>query len=239
MASLFSRVEMKAGARAGESILMNAEAGEVNQPRLGHPLAPRPLDGAPVSPSADRREALARWTTSPANPYFARAIVNRVWQNFTARGLVDPPDDLRATNPASNEALFAATTRDFVDHGYDILGVWIATIVGARRRIRRSSQTTALNAMGDRYYSHYLPHRLAAEVLLDAYSSVTGVAETFDGYAPGTHALHDRRILQKLFSSYFLTALRTSAARNHRACRTPARLGEHDASAPLDPTATR
>ncbi len=201
MASLFARVETKQGARAGESILMNAAAGEVNHPRLGHPLQPRPLDAPSVVATADRREALARWTTSAENPYFARAIVNRVWQNFMGRGLVDPPDDLRATNPASNEALLSALTHDFVQNGYDIRRL-IVTIVSSAA-YQRSSRTTPANAMDDRYFSHYLPHRLAAEVLLDAYSAVTAVPETFDGFPAGTRAL---QLPDSQLTSYFLSA---------------------------------
>jgi hypothetical protein len=201
MAGMFSRVAMKTGARSGEEIVTNASAGEVMHPRLGHPLAPKPLDAAPLAATADRREALARWTTSPSNPYFARAIVNRVWQNFMGRGLIDPPDDLRATNPASNEELLAALTRDFVEHGYDIR--YLIATIATSAAYQCSSETTAANAMDDRYYSHYLPRRLSAEVLLDAYSNVTAVPEVFDGFAPGTRAL---QLPDTQTVSYFLTS---------------------------------
>jgi hypothetical protein len=203
MANLFARVATKAGTRGGESIVLNAAAGEVNHPRLGRPLAPRPLDGEALRPNdtADRREYLARWVTAPGNPYFARAIVNRVWQNFMGRGLVDPPDDLRATNPASNEELLAALTTDFREHGYDVRRL-IVTIAESAA-YQASSATTAANAMDDRYYSHYLPRRLPAEVLLDAYSQVTGVPENFDGYPTGTRAL---QLADTQTASYFLTA---------------------------------
>ncbi len=203
MANLFARVTTKTGTRGGETIVMNAAAGEVNHPRLGHPLAPRPLDGTalPAGSTADRREYLARWVTAPGNPYFARAIVNRVWQDFMGRGLVDPVDDLRATNPASNEELLAALTSDFRDHGYDVRRL-IVTILNSAA-YQASSATTAANAMDDRYYSHYMPRRLPAEVLLDAYSQVTGVPETFDGFPVGTRAL---QLPDTLTASYFLTA---------------------------------
>jgi hypothetical protein len=203
LANLFARVSTKSGTRGGESIVLNAVAGEVSHPRLGHPLAPRPLDGAalPADSTIDRREYLARWVTAPGNPYFARAIVNRVWENFMGRGLVDPVDDLRATNPASNEELLTALTRDFRDHSYDVRRL-IVTIANSAA-YQASSITTAANAMDDRYYSHYLPRRLPAEVLLDAYSQVTGVPENFDGFPAGTRAL---QLPDTTTVSYFLTA---------------------------------
>src|SRR5579864_155689 len=121
-ANLFSRVGLKNGDEAGDIIVFAKASGDINHPRLLKPLPPTPLDGQPLSVDspANRREHFARWLTDPKNPYFARAIVNRVFANFMGRGLVDPVDDLRATNPASNEELFAALAKDFVAHGYDV-----------------------------------------------------------------------------------------------------------------------
>jgi hypothetical protein len=108
---------------------------------------------------------------------------------------------LRATNPASNEELLTALTRDFRDHSYDVRRL-IVTIANSAA-YQASSITTAANAMDDRYYSHYLPRRLPAEVLLDAYSQVTGVPENFDGFPAGTRAL---QLPDTTTVSYFLTA---------------------------------
>src|SRR5207249_3743291 len=129
----------------------------------------------------------ARCLTAADNTLFARAVVNRVWGNFLGRGLVNPVDDLRSTNPASNDELFAAVARDFVAHGYDVKRL-IRTIMTSAT-YQRSSQTSALNIDDDRYYSHYLIRRLPAEVILDAFSQVTGVPEKFEGYPLGTRAL--------------------------------------------------
>jgi hypothetical protein len=207
-ANLFARVTNKADG-PGTFIVSSAAAGDLSlgqgssSPRIGKPLPPRPLDGEPLAleASLDRREHLAQWLTSPANPLFARTVVNRVWGNFFGRGLVDPVDDLRSTNPASNEELFAAVARDFVAHRFDVKHL-IRTIMNSAA-YQRSSAATALNADDEKYGSRYLPRRLPAEVILDAFSQVTGVPEAFDGYPAGTRALQlaDTRV-----KSYFLTA---------------------------------
>ena len=121
----------------------------------------------------DRRVHFANWLTSPKNPYFARALVNRVWGNFMGRGLVDPVDDVRATNPASNEELFAALSKDFVEHGFDVKHL-IRTIMNSSA-YQLSSEANATNQNDNKYYSKYIVKRLPAEVLLDAMSQVTGV----------------------------------------------------------------
>ncbi len=115
MANLFARVRLKNGDQPGEALVIAAKNGDINLPRLNIPLAPRPLDGQAMTltDTSDRRELLADWLTSPGNPYFARAVVNRVWRNFMGRGLVEAEDDLRLTNPPSNPALLDALARDF------------------------------------------------------------------------------------------------------------------------------
>ncbi len=112
-ANLFSRVGLKNGSQDGDVVVFAKISGDMNHPRLMKPLPPAPLDAPtiPLDSTVDRRQAFAEWLTSPQNKLFARAMVNRVWANFMGRGLVDPVDDLRATNPASNEELFAALTR--------------------------------------------------------------------------------------------------------------------------------
>lgn len=92
------------------------------QPRTGHPQRPRPLDGKAVAFNSrtDRREALADWLTDPKNPYFSRAIVNRVWANFMGPGLVEAVDDMRLTNPASNPPLLTALADDLAHNGFNL-----------------------------------------------------------------------------------------------------------------------
>jgi hypothetical protein len=117
----------------------------------------------PVDSTQERRVYLARWLTSPSNSSFARAVVNRVWENFLGRGLVHPVDDLRATNPPSNSELLDAVTEDFVRNGFDIKRL-IRTIMNSAT-YQLSSRTNEANAKDDRYYSHYIVRRLPAEVI--------------------------------------------------------------------------
>ena len=147
-ANLLSRVSEKDGAEPGDVVVYTSASGNVNHPRLAKPLPPKTLDGEalPLDSNADRRRYLADWLTSPDNPYFARAIVNKLWANFMGRGLVDPVDDMRSSNPASNEKLLAALTKDFLDaplrrrlpdprnHDLGHLSAFFANHRGERRR---------------------------------------------------------------------------------------------------------
>jgi hypothetical protein len=186
MANLFSRVAMKNGDRAGDVTVQSLPFGDVLHPRQGIAMPPTPLDGKPLPPEAtlDRRQYFADWLTAPDNPYFAKALVNRVWRNFLGRGLVEAEDDLRQTNPPSNEELFNALAKDFIAHRYDVKYL-IRTIMNSAT-YQRSSQLLPENAADDRFYSHYLIRRLPAEVILDAYSQVTGVPTPFTQVLLGT-----------------------------------------------------
>src|SRR5438034_11599621 len=141
-------------------------------------MPPTPLDGKPLpfdSP-IDRRHYFADRLTAPANPYFARALVNRVWRNFMGRGLVEAEDDLRQTTPPSNPALLDALAKDFIAHKYDVKYL-VRTIMNSAAYQRSSSPLSSGRGVGgegankadDRFYSHYLIRRLPAEVVLDAY----------------------------------------------------------------------
>src|SRR5260370_36569012 len=138
-----------------------------------------PLDGKPLATTntMDRRQYFVDWLTSPDNPCFARAIVNRVWRNFLGRGLVEAEDDLRQTNPPTNEELLVWLEKDFVAHGYNMRSL-IRTILNSAT-YQRSSQPVAGNMADDRFYSNYLIRRLPAEVILDAYSQGAGVPGDF------------------------------------------------------------
>ncbi len=201
-ANLFSRVSLKNGSERGEFIVYAAADGNINHPRLNRPLPPRPLEGqeVPLADGRDRRQVLADWLTSPRNPYFARAMVNRVWRNFMGRGLVEAVDDVRETNPASNEALFQRLTQEFVAHGFDVK--WLVRAIMNSATYQLSSKPNATNEKDEKYYSHYIIRRLPAEVILDATAQVTGVPTTFDGYPRGTRAL---QLPETRVNSYFLT----------------------------------
>src|SRR5207247_9604142 len=163
--------------------------GDVKHPVTGKVLAPKPLAGlAPtLDPDRDPREALATWVTSPDNPYFAKVIVNRVWADLMGRGIVDPVDDLRATNPPTNGALLDALAADFRRNGYDPKKL-LRTIM-ASHAYGLSSLPKGRNAADLRYFSRHYRQRLRAEVLLDAVSDVTGAPESFAAAAPGTGAM--------------------------------------------------
>jgi hypothetical protein len=172
-----------------EEIMYTAKSGSVKHPLTGQVLGPRALFGsAPVSddPDSDPREALACWMTAPENPYFAKVIVNRVWAEIMGRGIVDPVDDLRATNPPSNGPLLDALADDFRRHGYDLkhlIGTILSSSVYAL-----SSEPNDRNIADTRSFSRHYRQRLRAEVLLDAISDVTGVPDIFAAAPPGSRA---------------------------------------------------
>ncbi len=217
MANLFSRVALKNGDRNGEVIVQNLPSGEVPHLRRGVPMPPSPLDGKPLSldDTRDRRAYFVEWLTAKDNPYFAKALVNRVWRNFMGRGLVEAEDDLRQTNPPTNSELLDALAEDFIDHKYDVKYL-IRTILNSTS-YQRSSRPLPANRGDDRFFSHYLVRRLPAEVLLDAYSQTTDVPTPFtqlnsaggdsvnnyNGYPLGTRAL---QLPDSLVASRFLDA---------------------------------
>jgi hypothetical protein len=179
-ANLFARVAMKNGDRPGEVFVQSKAGGDALHPRRGVAMPAAPLDGTPLpadSPT-DRRAYFADWLTSPENPYFAKAAVNRVWRNFMGRGLVEAEDDLRETNPPSNRELFDALAEDFVKHRFDVKH--LMRVIMNSAAYQRSSKPLNQNGADDRFYSRYLLRRLPGEVIIDAYSDITGVPTPFD-----------------------------------------------------------
>ena len=183
---------------------------ELLHPRTKMALKPVLLDGSDprVAPEANPRQALARWMTS--HPYFAEAAVNRMWGYFFARGIVDPVDDFRSTNPPTHPELLTALAEDFRKHGYDLRHL-MKTIVMSRT-YQTSNRPNATNRQDTANYSRSLPRAIDAEVLLDAVVAVTGVPETFntavsDGGAVGQAPAGTRAINLKdpdMFFSRFL-----------------------------------
>ncbi|MBI4583868.1 MAG: DUF1553 domain-containing protein, partial [Planctomycetes bacterium] len=201
MANLFSRVRAKDLPGDGNRMVFAAAEGDLVQPLTGRPQPPRPLDGEalPVESPEDRRVHLARWLTAPDNPYFSRAIANRVWANFMGVGLVQNVDDMRLTNPASNEEVLAALAKFLAERHYDLKALMRAILESAA--YQRSSRALPENAADRRYYSRYYPRRLMAEVLLDAISQATAAPTAFPGYPAGWRAL---QLPDSNVSSYFL-----------------------------------
>ncbi len=182
-ANLFSRVGLKNGKRKNEIVVQSKPSGDVLHLRRGLAMPPTPLEAKSLSLDSpnDRRKYFAEWLTKKDNPYFARALVNRVWKNFLGRGLVEAEDDLRETNPPSNPKLLDALAEDFVHHNYDVKHL-IRTIMNSEV-YQRSSRPMAGNKSDDRFYSRYLVRRLSAEVVLDTYSQVTLVPTQFNRVA--------------------------------------------------------
>jgi len=169
-----------------ETVLTNRDA-DVTQPRTGVIATPKfPGASIPVT-AADRRGAFARWLTTPENPFFARAAANRIWFHLLGRGVVEPVDDFRGTNPPSIPALLDALTADLIAHTFDRKHL-IRTIMNSRV-YQSSGKLNATNAEDVKYFSRYVPRRIGAEALLDAVCDVTGVPEKFKGFPLGLRAV--------------------------------------------------
>ena len=172
----------------GEQVVWIDRHGTIKDPRNGKPAAPRFLGAADQDRTDDRDslEALAEWITRPDNPFFARAQVNRIWYHLMGRGIVDPIDDFRATNPPSHPALLDALAQEFVESRFDIRHM-IRRIMNSST-YQRSAEPNETNAADETNYARARVRRLAAEPLLDAICQVTGVAATYNGYPTGYRA---------------------------------------------------
>jgi hypothetical protein len=194
LAAFFARVRYRDGPffvqiYDKEETVYEARSGDLVHPRTGLTVSPRFLGGdtPELGANQDRREVLARWLTAPDNPFFARNAVNRIWYHLFGRGIVEPVDDFRGTNPPSNEELLDALAADFVRHGFDRKYL-IRTIVSSRT-YQLSSLSTAGNADDSRYISHARVRLLQAEQLLDAIATATGAAAKFPGFPVGVSAV--------------------------------------------------
>ena len=189
-AAFFSRVRHKKGRAPEDEVVFSANAGDVRQPRTGKVMPPKALGGPVLADSdkapADRRERLAAWLTGPDNPFFARSLVNRVWYHLVGRGIVEPVDDFRDSNPASNDELLDGLTAAFVKGGFDLKALIRA--VANSRTYQLSARTNELNADDTLYFSHAYTKLLPAEVLLDAISAVTDTVTPLDGLPKGARA---------------------------------------------------
>ncbi|MEX0714799.1 MAG: DUF1549 and DUF1553 domain-containing protein, partial [Pirellulales bacterium] len=190
-AAFFARVGTKGsqefGLFGGEQVVLVRSSGEVGHPKTGQVMKPTPLEAGPIEAAGDRRQPLAEWMTSPENPFFARNVVNRYVAYLLGRGLVEPIDDMRATNPASNAELLDRLAADLTASGFNLKHL-LRTIMTSRL-YQLDSQPTASNAADRRFYSHYQVKRLAAEPLLDAIDYATGVRTKFRNLPPGTRAI--------------------------------------------------
>jgi len=208
-AGFFARMGVKDTYQNDESQIHLKLKGEVVHPKTKKPVAAKYLDGPAETegPDEDIREKLAAWMTSPDNPWFARAIVNRIVKHYLGRGLVEPVDDFRVTNPPSNEALLDALAKDFVRNGYSLRHT-IRLILNSRV-YQLSSEPNETNRNDEINYSRYPVKRLMAEQLIDAITQVTGVPEKYQGFPLGTRAMS----IPRGAPSYFLQAFGRMKAR--------------------------
>jgi hypothetical protein len=192
-AAVFSRVKRKGTGLSppisgSEEMIFTVSTGQLKHGRTGENVAPKLLTGEALTlgPADDPRERLADWMVAPENPYLARTMANRVWSELMGQGLVDPVDDLRATNPPSNGPLLDYLADDFRQHNYDIKHL-IRRIMSSHV-FALSSTPTERNLSDVRNFSRYYRQRLRAEVLLDAVNDVLDVEESFDAMPPGSRA---------------------------------------------------
>jgi hypothetical protein len=209
LAAFFAQFGTKAGklsdpSSGSDTIVFVRGFGEITHPRMDRHVPPRGLDGPPVPPGGDRRKALAEWLTAPDNAFFARNMANRYWAAVMGRGLVEPVDDLRATNPPSNPALLDALADDFIRHGYDARHL-LRTIF-ASRAYQLGSRATPANAADavNAHFTRRTPRRLTAEQLADALDAATGTRESYPNLPPGTRAIQlpDTRVRSYLLDVF-------------------------------------
>jgi Protein of unknown function (DUF1553)/Protein of unknown function (DUF1549) len=197
MAAFFARVKQKKdslepGANPqtpGAELVYSDRSGEVTQPRTGKTMPPKFMGGAvPVIPAdKDRREVLADWIVSPENPFFAKSTANRIWFHLCGKGIVDPVDDFRDSNPSANDELLDALAKDFIDSKYNIKH--LIKVIMTSRTYQLSAQANDFNKDDNKYFSHAVTKLLTAEQLLDAICFTTEMPEKFTGMPLGTRAV--------------------------------------------------
>jgi hypothetical protein len=214
MAAFFARVGRKNVATPGVIVqnqqqqrqaIFSKATGDVINTRTKKKATMKPLDGAPseVGLGEDPRHKLVDWMVGAKNPFFARAVANRYWAHFFGRGIVDPLDDMRVTNPPSNPDLLDALAKDLVEHKYSLKHL-IKTIVKSRT-YQLSAMPNEYNKNDKRAYARYYPHRMSAEVLFDAVNQVTDSPAAFAGLPQDKHAPKRAIMLpDESFVSYFL-----------------------------------
>lgn len=188
LASFFHRLQRRKTGREEEILLYSTSNGEVTHPQSGRVMQPWvPTEGSiDVPEHTDRRNAFVDWLVTPENPFFAKVEVNRIWAQLIGRGIVEPFDDFRDSNPPANAPLLEALANDFTAHQFDRKTI-IRRIMNSRI-YQTASKTNRFNQDDYKYFSHYTPRRLSAEQLVDALGQVTGRPKTFERVAHGTKA---------------------------------------------------
>ena len=190
LAAFFSQVGRKPTATRGEDLIFHKRGtATATNVKTGQALRPAALGDnvGEISPDADPRLRLADWMSSKENPFFAKALVNRYWKHFFKRGLVEPEDDIRDTNPPTNPELLAALENHFIESGFDLKSLIRAITTSSTYQL--SSKPNKYNLVDRQNYSRYYPRRMQAEVLLDSVNDLTGATTTFANLPAGTRAV--------------------------------------------------
>jgi len=190
LGAFFSRVGRKPTATRGEDVIFHKRGMAQLENKMSKlPVMPAVLGGPTlvIAPDEDPRLKLADWMSDKDNPFFAKSLVNRYWKHFFKRGLIDPEDDIRETNPATNPELLDALAEHFVASGHDLKAV--VRVITQSNTYQLSATPNAYNAVDHQNFSHYYPKRLQAEVLLDALDQLTGATTNFADLPPGTRAI--------------------------------------------------
>lgn len=199
--AFFAQISQKQGEDYRERIIYNRGSGETKHPLDKRNMAPKPLGAeAPDTKGIDRRAALAEWLTSPENPYFSTSVANRVWAHFFGVGIVEPIDDIRVSNPASNPELFDALGKKLVEYNYDFKQL-VRDICNSEA-YQRSTERNESNKTDELNFAHATVRRIPAEMLLDCISQVTQTKDKFKGLPLGARAV---QIADGNTRNYFLS----------------------------------
>jgi Protein of unknown function (DUF1549)/Protein of unknown function (DUF1553) len=189
--AFFAQVSFKPGQQPGDEVVYDKAGGEVMHPKTSMAVTPLVPVGhlartADFRTGTERRDLLADWLTSKENPFFSRAMVNRLWSYFLGKGIIDPVDDIRASNPPSNPQLLESLNKDFVDSGFDLKHMMRRIVLS--RTYQADLRANIWNADDKTNFSHAVPRRLEAEQLLDAIHIATNTDTNFAGLPVGTRA---------------------------------------------------
>jgi hypothetical protein len=200
-AAFFSQIGRKGGEDYRETIIFNSGGGEVAHPVGGRRMSPKFLGGeVPDVAGKDRRVVMANWLASPQNPYFAQNFANRVWAHFFGIGIIDPVDDVRISNPASNPELLAELAKRFTATNYDFKQ--LVRDICRSQAYQRSTERSETNMQDEKNFAHANLRRIKAESLLDIIGQVTNTKDKFRGLPLGARAV---QIADGNTSTYFLT----------------------------------
>jgi len=203
LAGFFTGIERKSTPLTGVKILA-IQGRDLVHPRTQTPVPPAVLGGeaAKLDSVYDRRQILADWITDSKNPFFAKLIVNRLWAHYMGRGLIEPIDDIRDTNPASNEKLLDALVQHLIDVNFDLKKFTETLLISHVYQLSHNTNDT--NRLDEQNYSHARWKPIPAEVLLDSVSQVTGVPENFNGWPSGYRAIQiwDNKLPSQFFEVF-------------------------------------